>query len=142
MNDEAERRLSAVAEQPLMDIIVVMRDTGMRNARELRMAPKLGATGKVLAVEIQEAMLTTLRARAATLKTTNVEVIQGSEVDPHLPVGAVNLVLVVDVYHELAYPFEVMTKVRESLTPGGRVVFVEYRKEDPSVRIKEVHKCQ
>jgi len=105
-----------------------------------RMAPKVGETGRVLAVEIQEAMLTTLRARAATKKITNVEVVQGSEVDPHLPMGAVNLVLVVDVYHELAYPFEVMTKVCESLKPGGRVVFVEYRKEDPAVRIKEVHK--
>jgi precorrin-6B methylase 2 len=105
-----------------------------------RMAPRVGETGRVLAVEIQEAMLTTLRARAATKKTTNVEVVQGSEVDPHLPVGAVNLVLIVDVYHELAYPFEVMTKVRESLKPGGRVVFVEYRKEDPAVRIKQVHK--
>jgi ubiquinone/menaquinone biosynthesis C-methylase UbiE len=105
-----------------------------------RMAPKVGKTGRVLAVEIQEAMLSTLRARAATMKATNVEVVQGSEVDPHLPAGAVNLVLVVDVYHELAYPFEVMTKVRESLKPGGRVVFVEYRKEDPAVPIKEVHK--
>ena len=105
-----------------------------------RMAPKVGQTGRVLAVEIQEAMLTTLRARAATLKATNVEVVKGSEIDPHLPAGAVDVVLVVDVYHELAYPFEVMTKVRESLKPGGRVVFVEYRKEDPAVRIKEVHK--
>ena len=105
-----------------------------------RMAPKVGETGRVLAVEIQEAMLTALRARAATKKATNVEVVQGSEVDPHLPAGGVNLVLIVDVYHELAYPFEVMTKVRESLKPKGRVVFVEYRKEDPMVRIKEVHK--
>jgi precorrin-6B methylase 2 len=105
-----------------------------------RISPKVGETGKVLAVEIQESMLNTLRARAATLKATNVEVVQGSERDPHLPVSGVNLVLVVDVYHELAYPFEVMTKVREALKPGGRVVFVEYRKEDPAVRIKEVHK--
>ena len=105
-----------------------------------RMSPKVGETGKVVAVEIQEAMLNTLRARAATTKPTNVEVVQGSEIDPHLPVSGVNLVLVVDVYHELAYPFEVMTKVREALKPGGRVVFVEYRKEDPAVRIKEVHK--
>jgi ubiquinone/menaquinone biosynthesis C-methylase UbiE len=105
-----------------------------------RMAPKVGETGRVLAVEIQEAMLTTLRARAVTKKATNVEVVQGSEADPHLPLGTVDLVLVVDVYHELAYPFEVMTKVRKSLKPGGRVVFVEYRKEDPAVRIKEVHK--
>jgi len=46
----------------------------------------------------------------------------------------------VDVYHELAYPFEVMTAVGKALKPGGRVVFVEYRKEDPKVPIKEVHK--
>ncbi len=105
-----------------------------------RMAPIVAETGKVLAVEIQEAMLNTLRIRTAALKATNVEVVQGSEIDPHLPVTGVDLVLVVDVYHELAYPFEVMTKVREALKPGGRVVFVEYRKEDPEVPIKEVHK--
>lgn len=105
-----------------------------------RIAPKLGKTGRVLAVEIQEAMLNTLRARAAAMKATNVEVVRGSETDPHLPVSGVDLVLLVDVYHELAYPFEVMTRVREALKPGGRVVFVEYRKEDPAVRIKEVHK--
>jgi len=105
-----------------------------------RISPKVGETGRVLAVEIQEAMLNTLRAHAATMKAKNVEVVQGSEIDPHLPVNGVDLVLVVDVYHELAYPFEVMTKIREALKPGGRVVFVEYRKEDPAVRIKEVHK--
>ncbi len=105
-----------------------------------RMAPKVGETGKVLAVEIQEKMLSTLRTRAAALKTANVEVVQGTKIDPHLPVSGVDLVLLVDVYHELAYPFEVMTKVREALKPGGQVVFVEYRKEDPQVPIKEVHK--
>jgi ubiquinone/menaquinone biosynthesis C-methylase UbiE len=105
-----------------------------------RIAPKVGETGKVMAVEIQEAMLKALRIRAAALNATNVEVVQGSEVDPHLPVTGVELVLLVDVYHELAYPFEVMTKVREALKPGGRVVFVEYRKEDPEIPIKEVHK--
>lgn len=105
-----------------------------------RMAPRVGKTGKVLAVEIQETMLDALRARAAATKATNVEVVRGSETDPHLPAAGVNLVLFVDVYHELAYPFEVMTRVGEALKPGGRVVFVEYRKEDPAVRIKEVHK--
>jgi ubiquinone/menaquinone biosynthesis C-methylase UbiE len=105
-----------------------------------RIAPRVGKTGKVIAVEIQEAMLNTLRTRAATMKAANVEVVQGTEIDPHLPRNGVDLVLFVDVYHELAYPFEVMTKVREALKPGGRVVFVEYRKEDAAVRIKEVHK--
>lgn len=105
-----------------------------------RMASKVGLAGKVLAVEIQEPMLNALRARVAAMKARNVEVVQGSEIDPHLPVKGVDLVLLVDVYHELAYPYEVMSKVREALKPGGRLVFVEYRKEDAEVRIKEVHK--
>jgi ubiquinone/menaquinone biosynthesis C-methylase UbiE len=105
-----------------------------------QMAPRVGLTGKVLAIEIQEAMLDSLRARAIAMKATNVEVVKGSEVDPHLPAKSVDLVLLVDVYHELAYPYEVMSKVREALKPGGRVVFVEYRQEDPRIRIKEVHK--
>jgi ubiquinone/menaquinone biosynthesis C-methylase UbiE len=105
-----------------------------------RIAPKVGASGKVLAVEIQPEMLATLRARAAAQKATNVEVVQATETDPNLPAASVDQVLFVDVYHELAYPFEVMTKVRQALKPGGRVVFVEYRKEDASVPIKEVHK--
>jgi ubiquinone/menaquinone biosynthesis C-methylase UbiE len=105
-----------------------------------RMAPVVGPSGKVLAVDIQDEMLNALRKRAATLNASNVEVIKAGETDPHLPANAVDLVLFVDVYHELSYPFEVMSKVRDSLKPGGRVVFVEYRKEDPRVHIEEVHK--
>src|SRR5205823_9527124 len=105
-----------------------------------RLAPRVGKTGKVLAIEIQDEMLETLRQRATALKRRNVEEVKGSDTDPKLPVSGVDLVLMVDVYHELAYPFEVMTKVRQALKPGGRVVFVEYRKEDPQVPIKELHK--
>ena len=105
-----------------------------------RIAPKVGTRGKVLAVEIQDEMLDAIRRRATELKVTNVEEVKASETDPKLPANGVDLVLMVDVYHELAYPFEVMTEVRKALRPGGRVVFVEYRKEDPRVPIKEVHK--
>ena len=105
-----------------------------------RLAAKVGKTGKVLAVDIQDEMLETLRQRAAELHFANVEEVKASETDPNLPAGGVNIVLMVDVYHELACPFEVMMKVRAALKPGGRVVFVEYRKEDPRVQIKEVHK--
>ena len=105
-----------------------------------RIAPKVGKTGRVLAVEIQDEMLAAIRTRAAALKLSNVEEVKDTETDPRLPANSVDLVLVVDVYHELAYPFEVMTKIREALKPGGRVVFVEYRKEDARVPIKEVHK--
>jgi ubiquinone/menaquinone biosynthesis C-methylase UbiE len=105
-----------------------------------RMAPKVGKTGKVLAVDVQEEMLDAIRRRAAEAKVTNVEEIKDTETDPKLPANGVDLVLMVDVYHELSYPFEVMTKVRQALKPDGRVVFVEYRKEDPKVPIKHVHK--
>jgi len=105
-----------------------------------RIAPQVGKTGKVLAVDIQDQMLDTIRRRANELKITNVEEVKATETDPGLPANSVDLVLMVDVYHELAYPYEVMTKVHQALRPGGRVVFVEYRKEDPRVPIKEVHK--
>ena len=105
-----------------------------------RLATAVGKTGKVLAVDIQDEMLATLRQRAVAIGATNVEEIKASETDPHLPPGGVDLVLMVDVYHELDYPYEVMTKVSEALKPRGRVMFVEYRKEDPTVPIKEVHK--
>jgi ubiquinone/menaquinone biosynthesis C-methylase UbiE len=105
-----------------------------------RLAAQVGSTGKVLAVDLQDEMLETLRQRAAAKGIANVEEVKASETDPHLPAGGVDLVLMVDVYHELAYPYEVMMKVRDALKPGGRVVFVEYRKEDPRVPIKEVHK--
>jgi len=105
-----------------------------------RLAAKVGTTGKVLAVDIQDEMLATIRQRAASQGVTNIEEIKDTDTDPKLPPHSVDQVLMVDVYHELAYPFEVMTKVREALKPAGHVVFVEYRKEDPRIRIKEVHK--
>jgi ubiquinone/menaquinone biosynthesis C-methylase UbiE len=105
-----------------------------------RIAPRVGKAGKVIAVDIQDEMLEAIRQRASAMKVSNVEEVKASETNPKLPSNGVDIVLMVDVYHELAYPFEVMTKVSEALRPGGRVVFVEYRKEDPQVPIKEVHK--
>jgi len=105
-----------------------------------RMAQKVGTAGKVLAVDIQDEMLETIRRRATAMKVTNVEELEASETDPRLPAHEADVVLMVDVYHELAFPFEVMQRVLESLKPGGRVVFVEFRKEDPKVPIKELHK--
>lgn len=105
-----------------------------------RIAPKVGPAGKVLAVDIQDEMLAALRRRIVDEKIKNVEVIKGSERDPHLPPDSVDMVLMVDVYHELSYPYEVMMAIREALKPGGRMVFVEFRKEDPKLAIKGLHK--
>lgn len=105
-----------------------------------RMAPLVGPSGRVYAVEIQDAMIAELRKRIEKNKFANVEVVKGAESDPKLPEASVDLLIMVDVYHELEYPFEVMSAVKKSLKPGGRVALVEFRKEDPEVPIKEVHK--
>jgi precorrin-6B methylase 2 len=105
-----------------------------------RIAPRVGPRGKVYAVDVQPEMLEALRWNARARGATNVEVVPGTPQDPRLPEGAVHLVLLVDVYHEFAWPYEMMRALRRALRPGGRVVLVEFRKEDPRVPIKEVHK--
>ena len=105
-----------------------------------RLAPKVGEKGKVLAVEIQDEMIAELKKRIEKNKVENVETVKCTDRDPKLPEGGVDIVIMVDVYHEIAFPYEVMTAIRKALKPGGRMVFVEYRKEDPKVPIKEVHK--
>jgi SAM-dependent methyltransferase len=105
-----------------------------------RMAPKVGEKGKILAVDIEEKMLAELKKRIEKQKVANIETVKCTETDPKLPEAGVDLVLMVDVYHELAFPYEVMMAIRKALKPGGRVVLVEFRKEDPKVPIKEVHK--
>jgi ubiquinone/menaquinone biosynthesis C-methylase UbiE len=105
-----------------------------------RLARKVGETGKVYAVEIQPEMLILLTNKMAELKIRNVHPVLGTITDPKLPTNSVDLVLMVDVYHEFSHPFEMVEAICRSLKPGGRLVFVEYRAEDPSVPIKRLHK--
>jgi len=105
-----------------------------------RMAPSVGSEGKVLAVDIQEEMLSVVRQRAQREGIKNVIAMRSTASDAKLAPASVDLLLMVDVYHELEYPYEVMSSVVKALKPGGRVALVEYRKEDPRVPIKEVHK--
>ena len=105
-----------------------------------RLAPKVAPTGKVLAVDIQPEMLELLTNKMAALSISNVVPILGKVSDPGLPTNSVNLVLMVDVYHEFDFPYEMMSDICRALKPGGRVVFVEYRAEDPQVPIKPLHK--
>jgi ubiquinone/menaquinone biosynthesis C-methylase UbiE len=105
-----------------------------------RLAKAVGATGRVYAVDIQQEMLDLLQRKMAERNLTNVTGVLGTIQDPKLPAGSVDLVLMVDVYHEFDHPFEMMRGICKALKPGGRVVFVEFRAEDPKVPIKEVHK--
>ncbi len=96
--------------------------------------------GKVLAVDLQPEMLTIIEIRAREAGIENIEPIRASETRPNIPPASVDLVLIVDAYHEFSYPREVMQGVVTGLAPGGRVVLVEYRAEDPGVPIKRLHK--
>ena len=105
-----------------------------------RMAPLVGAKGKILAVDIQKEMLDLMNDKAKKSKVTNIETILGTETDPKLPKGEVDLILLVDVYHEFSHPYEMAEKMVAALKPGGRIAFVEFRLEDAEVPIKLVHK--
>jgi ubiquinone/menaquinone biosynthesis C-methylase UbiE len=105
-----------------------------------RLASKVVPTGKVLAVDIQPEMLQLLTNRMTSAGITNVLPVLGSVSDPNLPANSVDLVVMVDVYHEFEFPFEMMSRICRALKPGGRVAFVEFRAEDAQVPIKPVHK--
>ena len=106
----------------------------------VRLAARVGATGRVFANDVQPQMLNILARRLNNANITNVTLIEGTLDDPKLPPASVDLVLMVDVYHELSQPQAVLRHLRESLKPGGRLVLLEYRKEDPTVPIKPEHK--
>ncbi|MDX1733338.1 MAG: class I SAM-dependent methyltransferase [Halioglobus sp.] len=106
----------------------------------LPMARSVGASGRVLAVDIQPQMLAIIERRAREEGVNNIETVLASVTDPKLPAGEVDLVLLVDAYHEFSHPREVMQAVVQSLSERGRVVLVEYRGEDPAVPIKPLHK--
>jgi predicted methyltransferase len=104
------------------------------------LAKAVGPTGRVVATDLQPGMLDLLRARVARERLANVEVVQGRADDPVLPEKAFDLLLMVDVYHELADPQVFVRKLKAALKPGGRLVLIEFRREDPRVPIREEHK--
>jgi ubiquinone/menaquinone biosynthesis C-methylase UbiE len=103
------------------------------------MAPKV-PNGKILAVDIQPEMIQYLSEGKAKHKAQNVQPILGTESDPKLPAGSIDLAILIDAYHEFSYPREMIAHIAAALKPGGRVALVEYRAEDPTVSIKELHK--
>ncbi len=96
--------------------------------------------GKIFAVDIQPEMLVLIQEKISKKKIGNVIPVKGDEMTPNLPKDSIDMVLFVDVYHELAYPREMMTAIYQSLKKRGKVVLLEYRAEDPSVPIKPLHK--
>lgn len=106
----------------------------------LRLAKEVGPEGKVYAVDIQKQMLEIIRKKMKAAELANIDLIYNTPTDPKLPEGKIDLVLMVDVYHELSHPFEFVTELMKSVKSGGKLVFVEFREEDDNVPILAVHK--
>ena len=106
----------------------------------VRLAKLVGPAGAVYANDVQPQMLEILRRRLLREKITNVTLVQGTVDDPKLPPASVDLQIMVDVYHEFSQPQAMLRRLREALKPGGRLVLLEYRKEDPSIPIRPEHK--
>jgi precorrin-6B methylase 2 len=138
---EQEERISVMIDALGLKPGMVVADLGAGSGRlTLMMARKVGATGKVLAVDIQREMLDLIADKLNRRNIRNVELVLAEAKSPRLKPASVDLVLMVDVYHELEFPYEMMLEVSRAVKPGGRVVLVEFRREDPQVPIKLVHK--
>ncbi len=137
---EAEERpdmaVDALGLNPTDTVADIGAGTGYMSFRMARKVPN----GQVLAVDLQPEMIQLLAEARDEQGIANVKPIQAEEDNPHLPMGQVDLALMVDAYHEFEAPREVMTGVVDALKPGGQVVLAEYRAENPLIMIKRLHK--
>jgi ubiquinone/menaquinone biosynthesis C-methylase UbiE len=137
-NEEApSKAIEALDLKPGMTVADIGAGSGYYASR---MAKRVGPTGRVYATDIQPGMIALLDRRIAAEGLANVTTVLGGVDDPKLPPKSLDLAIMVDVYHELQEPQIFLQRLKETFKPGGRLVLVEFRKEDPKVPILEVHK--
>ena len=132
-----ESAIDALGVKPGMTVADVGAGSGYFT---VRLARRVGPEGKVYAQDIQPEMLRILRRRLERADFRNVETVLGTETDPKLPPNSLDLILMVDVYHEFSQPQKMLRQLRSALKDDGRMVLLEYRKEDPWVPIRPEHK--
>ncbi len=137
IEEQPDRMLDALKIEPGMTVADVGAGAGYQS---LRLSRRVGPNGTVLATDLQPQMLRMLTANAKQAGATNIKPILCTQQDPKLPEGKVDLILLVDVYHECSEPEAALQGWRKALKPGGRLVLVEFRAEDPNVPIKPEHK--
>ena len=135
--EDCETLLAALKVQPGQAVC----DMGCGNGfYTLPLARQTGEAGKVLAVDIQPEMLHMLDERAKAEGLKNIQLITGTQTDPQLEPESVDLILLVDVYHEFSHPRQMLAAMHKALKPGGRIALAEFRLEDRNVPIKRLHK--
>lgn len=140
-NREQEERCSLMLTNLGVKRGMTICDMGCGNGfYAVQLAKMIGDEGIVYGVDIQPEMLTLLEQRAAAQGVGNIKPILGTFTDPKLPKGKIDLILLVDVYHEFSHPEQMLAAMRESLSPNGVCALVEFRAEDPNVPIKPEHK--
>jgi ubiquinone/menaquinone biosynthesis C-methylase UbiE len=137
MEEHPDEALDALHIQPGMMVADVGAGTGYITQR---LAKRVGPTGKVYANDVQPEMLSRLQEHLEQNHVTNVETVLGTQANPNLPPNTFDLILMVDVYHEFSQPQRMLQEMKKALKPDGRLVLVEYRKEDPSIPIRPEHK--
>jgi SAM-dependent methyltransferase len=135
--EQPTRALQIIRVQPGMTVADVGAGSGYFT---VRLAGLVGPSGRVYASDIQPGMLDLLRRRVSRENINNVSIVQGVPDDPRLPQNAIDLALMVDVYHELQDPQRVLRRIADALKPDGRLVLIEYKGEDPSIPILPSHK--
>lgn len=143
-----ERKEREEEEQPehMLDVLQIregdtVADVGAGSGYYVeRLSKRVGASGRVLGTDVQPEMIAMIDARVRDRGLSNVQTILATPDDAKLPVASVDLVLMVDVYHELSEPLATLAQVKRALRPGGRLALVEFRAEDPKVPIKAEHK--
>jgi len=130
----------AIVEALALPTDAVVADIGTGTGYMAQRLAQAAPDGKVFAVDIQPEMLTLLNQRLKEENLTTIAPVLGDADDPHLPPESIDCALLVDAYHEFAYPREMMQHLRAALKPGGQVVLAEYRAENPLVMIKRLHK--
>jgi ubiquinone/menaquinone biosynthesis C-methylase UbiE len=136
MTEQPQQVVDALDLKPTDVVADIGAGTGYFSFRISPLVPQ----GKVLAVDIQPEMIDIMDFLKTENKITNVESILGGVTDPNLPQESIGLALMVDAYHEFEYPKEMIEGIVRSLKPGGRVVLVEYKRENPLIPIKALHK--
>ena len=143
--DRSEREMEEAPEKALDALEITkgstVADVGAGSGYfTVRLSARVGDAGRVFATDVQPDMLDLLRARLTERRLTNVTLVHGAVDDPRLPSSSIDLVLLVDVYHEFSAPQAMLQRIHAALKPDGRLVLLEYRKEDPSIPIRIEHK--